>query len=56
MKPSQEIDACRIVLPSKKIKIKDFSVFKIIIKGYNSQNSLIKQLKNTIIKKKYPKI
>ena len=38
------------------INIKNFSVFRIILKGYNSQSNLIKQLKNIRIKKKYPKI
>ena len=56
MEPNQEIDAGRVVLSSKKINIKNLSVFSIILKGYDSQNNLIKQLKNTIIKKKYPKI
>jgi hypothetical protein len=56
MEPNQKIDAGRIVLSSKKINIKNFSVFRIILKGYNSQSNLIKQLKNIRIKKKYPKI
>ena len=56
MEPNKEIDTGRIILTSSKNKIKNFSVFQIILAGYQSQNNLMKRIKKTKIEKKYPNI
>jgi len=56
MEPITKIDSGRIVLMSKKKIIKNYSVFKIILTGYNLQDSIITKIKNIKIQKKYPKI
>ena len=56
MEPTTEIDAGRIISASKIKKIKNFSVFRIILTGYKLQNILINKVKKIRIKKKYPKI
>ncbi|MDA9605014.1 hypothetical protein N9S39_04840, partial [Candidatus Pelagibacter sp.] len=50
------IDAGRIVLSSKLEKIKNFSVFQIILTGYKLQDELMKKIKKIKVIKKYPKI
>jgi hypothetical protein len=56
MEPNKGIDTGRIILTSSKKKIKNFSIFQIILAGYQSQNNLMKRIKNTKIEKKYPNI
>lgn len=54
IEPNNNIDEGRIIKLSKKINIKDSSVFDIIIKGYLSQSKLIENINYKNLKKKYP--
>ena len=56
MEPTSKIDAGRIVCSSSTQKIKNLSVFRIILTGYKLQNILMSKINKIRIKKKYPKI
>jgi len=56
MEPNTQIDAGRVVLSSKLKRIKNFSVFQIILTGYRLQDLLMNEIKKIKITKQYPKI
>ena len=56
MEPNTQIDSGRVVLSSKLERIKNFSVFQIILTGYRLQDLLMNEIKKIKITKKYPKI
>ena len=55
MEPTTKIDSGRVLLSSKFKKIKNFSVFKIILTGYKLQDILMSKIKKINIKKKISK-
>jgi hypothetical protein len=56
MEPNAQIDEGRVVLSSKLKRIKNLSVFQIILTGYKLQDILLNEIKRVKVIKKYPKI